>query len=164
MEATLVSNSRSDLVLGFISLYLLVKSYSNSLVAEVSQQMYGGVLNVARLAVDFYDDQPISLVYRQSPICRSYKEGAVGSVLIGGVLMTIVDQILVSISYQNSNSIFIVSRQNHSDLQQHVVSAAVSKEFQFISYFVLFLLSIYLDTMTVLETVQDPRQLEFHSL
>ena len=32
-----------------MSLYLLIKSYSNSLVAEVSQQMYGGVLRCISL-------------------------------------------------------------------------------------------------------------------
>ena len=137
MEVILVSNNRQDLVLGFVSLYLLIKSYSNSLVAEVSQQMYGGVLrcislgsteglstwrcsiqlnvqaavvpvgrislgrilNVVGSAVDFYDDQPITLAYGQSPICRSHKEGVVGPVPIGRVLMTIVDQMLVSILY-----------------------------------------------------------------
>lgn len=137
MEVILVSNNRQDLVLGFMSLYLLIKSYSNSLVAEVSQQMYGGVLrcislgsteglstwrcsiqlnvqaavvpvgrislgrilNVVGSAVDFYDDQPITLAYGQSPICRSHKEGVVGPVPIGRVLMTIVDQMLVSILY-----------------------------------------------------------------
>ena len=42
-------NCRIDLVLGFTSLYLLVKSYNNSLIGEVSQQMYGGVLRCISL-------------------------------------------------------------------------------------------------------------------
>merc|ERR1712060_847034 len=48
-EASLAPNNRQDLVLGFASLYLLVKSYNNSLVAEVSQQMYGGILRCISL-------------------------------------------------------------------------------------------------------------------
>merc|ERR1712039_1047755 len=40
-ESTLSPNHRIDIILGFTSLYLLVKSYNNSLVAEVSQQMHG---------------------------------------------------------------------------------------------------------------------------
>jgi len=48
-EPTLAPNHRIDLVLGFTSLYLLVKSYQNSLVAEVSQQMYGGILRCISL-------------------------------------------------------------------------------------------------------------------
>ncbi|MCP3670892.1 MAG: hypothetical protein GY814_10760, partial [Gammaproteobacteria bacterium] len=105
-ESVLAPSHRVDLVLGFTSLYLLVKSYWNSLVAEVSQQMYGGILrcislgsteglstwkctiqlnmqavivpvgrislgrilNVVGSAVDIYDDQPIALVFSQSPV------------------------------------------------------------------------------------------------
>ena len=48
----------------------------------------------------------------------------------------------------------MISRQNYLDLLQYVVSVAVSIEFQFISHSVLFLLSIYLDTMTVLDVFQ----------
>lgn len=43
-ERTLSPNHRIDLILGFTTLYLLVRTYANSLVAEVSQQMYGGIL------------------------------------------------------------------------------------------------------------------------
>lgn len=48
-EQALLPNHRIDLVLGFTSLYLMVKTYSNSLVAEVSQQMYGGILRCISL-------------------------------------------------------------------------------------------------------------------
>ena len=50
-EHTLSPNHRIDLVLGFTSLYLLVRTYSNSLVAEVSQQMYGGTLRCISLGI-----------------------------------------------------------------------------------------------------------------
>ena len=48
-ESVLSPNHRIDTVLGFTSLYLLVKFYNNSLVAEVSQQMYGGILRCISL-------------------------------------------------------------------------------------------------------------------
>merc|ERR1712194_249200 len=48
-EVTLAPNNRQDLVLGFASLYLMVRSYNNSLIAEVSQQMYGGILRCISL-------------------------------------------------------------------------------------------------------------------
>lgn len=50
-EHALSPNHRIDLVLGFTSLYLLVRTYSNSLAAEVSQQMYGGTLRCISLGV-----------------------------------------------------------------------------------------------------------------
>merc|ERR1712087_666526 len=40
--STMESKERIDIVLGFAALYMLVRSYANSLIAEVSQQMYGG--------------------------------------------------------------------------------------------------------------------------
>jgi F-type H+-transporting ATPase subunit beta len=48
-EKTLSPNHRIDLILGFTTLYLLVRTYANSLVAEVSQQMYGGILRCISL-------------------------------------------------------------------------------------------------------------------
>jgi hypothetical protein len=48
-ERTLAPNHRIDLILGFTTLYLLVRTYGNSLVAEVSQQMYGGILRCISL-------------------------------------------------------------------------------------------------------------------
>jgi F-type H+-transporting ATPase subunit beta len=191
-EVTLAPNNRQDLVLGFASLYLLVKSYNNSLVAEVSQQMYGGILrcislgpteglstwkcsiqlnvqavivpvgrislgrilNVVGSAVDLYDDQPTALAYGQSPICKGYKEGVAGSASAGGISVTIADQSSASILYQNSYEIPVISRQNYSDLSQHVVSVVTSAEPQFISHSVLLLLSIYLDAMMVSDVTQ----------
>ena len=49
MESVLLPNHRIDLVFGFTSLYFIVRSYNNSLVAEVSQQMYGGFLRCISL-------------------------------------------------------------------------------------------------------------------
>jgi F-type H+-transporting ATPase subunit beta len=48
-ERSVSPNCRIDLILGFTSLYLLVKSYNNSLIGEVSQQMYGGILRCISL-------------------------------------------------------------------------------------------------------------------
>merc|ERR1712194_64300 len=48
-ESNLAPNNRIDIVLGFASLYLMVRSYNNSLIAEVSQQMYGGILRCISL-------------------------------------------------------------------------------------------------------------------
>ena len=48
-ERALSPNHRIDLVLGFTTLYLLVRMYLDSLVAEVSQQMYGGTLRCISL-------------------------------------------------------------------------------------------------------------------
>ena len=50
-ERALLPNHRIDLILGFTTLYLLVRMYVNSLVAEVSQQMYGGILRCISLGV-----------------------------------------------------------------------------------------------------------------
>ena len=50
-ERALLPNHRIDLILGFTTLYLLVRMYVNSLVAEVSQQMYGGTLRCISLGV-----------------------------------------------------------------------------------------------------------------
>merc|ERR1712099_170363 len=47
--SSIESKERIDIVLGFAALYMLVRSYANSLVAEVSQQMYGGILRCIAL-------------------------------------------------------------------------------------------------------------------
>ena len=53
-ERALLPNHRIDLVLGFTTLYLLVRMYMNSLAAEVSQQMYGGTLRC--ISLGFMED------------------------------------------------------------------------------------------------------------
>ena len=40
---------RSDVVVGFAALFLMVRSYENNLVGEISQQLYGGILRTIAL-------------------------------------------------------------------------------------------------------------------
>merc|ERR1712187_95654 len=49
VDTALAPQTRIDIILGFTALYLLVKTYSNSLIAEVSQQLYGGILRCISL-------------------------------------------------------------------------------------------------------------------
>merc|ERR1711862_882370 len=48
-DQALSPSTTIDLVVGFAALYLTIRQYSNSLVAEVSQQMYGGILRCISL-------------------------------------------------------------------------------------------------------------------
>jgi F-type H+-transporting ATPase subunit beta len=49
-DQSLAPSTKVDLVIGFAALYMTGRQYSNSLVAEVSQQMYGGILRCIALS------------------------------------------------------------------------------------------------------------------
>jgi hypothetical protein len=48
-DADITPEATIDIILGFSALYLMVRTYSNSLIAEVSQQLYGGILRCIAL-------------------------------------------------------------------------------------------------------------------
>merc|ERR1712066_1167521 len=50
IDKSLAPSTKIDLILGFAALYMTIRQYSNSLVAEVSQQMYGGILRCIALS------------------------------------------------------------------------------------------------------------------
>merc|ERR1711972_1237726 len=86
-----------DVVLGFASLFLLVKSYGSCLLAEVSQLCYGGVLRgIALATVDALCTWRCRVVLGAQPVIVAVGRIALGRVfnVVGSVVDSLVELVI----------------------------------------------------------------------
>merc|ERR1712061_601542 len=112
-----LSLSCGDTVLGFASLFLLVKSYGSCLLAEVSQLCYGGVLRgIALATVDALCTWRCRVVLGAQPVIVIVGRIALGRVfnVVGSVIDALVElsqscQFNTAISVETTSPVFVES-------------------------------------------------------
>ena len=100
------------------------------------------ILNVVGSAVDVFDDQPMAIVYGQSPICKDYRINTCAHELVGTGVSTINKQEFGFISYSNSQDLISYIAQDIAFIPSDVVHLITVNKHLYSAHSVLIVLNI----------------------